>query len=84
MNIGLIREPKITTCIVNPGEVIYLPDRWLHATCNLDDVSIALGYIGGVAANQSLLVHAAQDGNVSMLREAVAQITLLGKGISAV
>ena len=28
---------KILSCIVNEGEAIYFPDRWWHATLNLDE-----------------------------------------------
>jgi len=33
-------------CMVHPGEVLYLPEEWAHATWNIDNWSMSLGYIG--------------------------------------
>eukprot|EP00746_Dinoflagellata_sp_MGD_P004690 gnl/MRDRNA2_/MRDRNA2_109071_c0_seq1.p1 gnl/MRDRNA2_/MRDRNA2_109071_c0~~gnl/MRDRNA2_/MRDRNA2_109071_c0_seq1.p1 ORF type:complete len:650 (-),score=125.80 gnl/MRDRNA2_/MRDRNA2_109071_c0_seq1:150-2099(-) len=34
------------SCVVHSRELIYLPDSWHHATCNLDAWTLAVGYIG--------------------------------------
>jgi hypothetical protein len=26
--------------VISPGEVLYFPDRWMHATINLDDYNV--------------------------------------------
>ena len=26
--------------VISPGEVLYFPDRWMHATLNLDDYNV--------------------------------------------
>lgn len=38
--------PDALFCIAEPGQVIYLPAEWAHATWNLDDCCISLGRIG--------------------------------------
>lgn len=30
-------DPNLFECSIGPGEVLYFPDRWVHATLNLDD-----------------------------------------------
>jgi len=32
-----LKEAPTHRCILEPGDVIYFPDRWLHATLNLDE-----------------------------------------------
>jgi hypothetical protein len=29
--------------VVKPGEVLYVPDFWNHATCNLDTINLGVG-----------------------------------------
>lgn len=37
-------------CVVQPGEMIILPDSWMHATCGLTEYTIAAGgWLGGTA-----------------------------------
>ena len=36
-------EGGMKECIQHPGEVMFLPSLWWHATENLDDVVIAVG-----------------------------------------
>ena len=36
-------DSSIQFCVQQPGEVIWFPDKWLHATCSLDKVSLAVG-----------------------------------------
>lgn len=36
-------DPRISSCIVNKSDVVYVPDMWWHATCNLDKYTIAIG-----------------------------------------
>lgn len=33
-------------CALNPGDVLYVPESWAHATWNLDDCCISVGHIG--------------------------------------
>mmetsp|Transcript_2479 Transcript_2479/g.4367 ORF Transcript_2479/g.4367 Transcript_2479/m.4367 type:complete len:399 (+) Transcript_2479:3-1199(+) len=37
-------------CVMQPGEMIILPDSWMHATCGLTEFTIAAGgWLGGTA-----------------------------------
>tara|TARA_B100000945_G_C20253796_1_gene535816 strand:+ start:158 stop:835 length:678 start_codon:yes stop_codon:yes gene_type:complete len=36
-------DPRITKCIINKSDVIYVPDMWWHSTCNLNPYTIAIG-----------------------------------------
>jgi hypothetical protein len=48
--VKLFRKPlekhTFSWCVVKPTEALYLPRGWWHATCNLDDRNVAVGYIG--------------------------------------
>lgn len=35
--------PGLMACVQNLGEVIYLPPRWYHATCGLNEWNVGLG-----------------------------------------
>eukprot|EP00440_Ansanella_granifera_P066307 gb/GFBE01071919.1/.p1 GENE.gb/GFBE01071919.1/~~gb/GFBE01071919.1/.p1 ORF type:complete len:395 (+),score=129.37 gb/GFBE01071919.1/:1-1185(+) len=35
--------PQTMTCMVAPGEMLLLPDSWLHATCGLSNYTAAVG-----------------------------------------
>jgi hypothetical protein len=43
------QDPRIQSCVVEPGQVIYVPTSWHHATCNLDEFTLSLGGQGDVA-----------------------------------
>jgi hypothetical protein len=30
-------EKKVLACVVHPNQAVYFPDRWWHATLNLDE-----------------------------------------------
>ena len=36
------QDPRIQSCVVEPGQVIYVPTSWHHATCNLDEFTLAV------------------------------------------
>jgi len=38
----------LQSCVVHPGELLYLPDSWPHSTCNLDEYTVGVGYFGAV------------------------------------
>eukprot|EP00929_Paragymnodinium_shiwhaense_P033176 TRINITY_DN18261_c0_g1_i4.p1 TRINITY_DN18261_c0_g1~~TRINITY_DN18261_c0_g1_i4.p1 ORF type:complete len:412 (-),score=52.95 TRINITY_DN18261_c0_g1_i4:63-1298(-) len=44
--------------VLQPGEVLYIPDGWWHATWNLDDFTLALGWEGGPSAGWNKAMHA--------------------------
>eukprot|EP00933_Yihiella_yeosuensis_P060029 TRINITY_DN6198_c1_g2_i1.p1 TRINITY_DN6198_c1_g2~~TRINITY_DN6198_c1_g2_i1.p1 ORF type:complete len:595 (+),score=93.51 TRINITY_DN6198_c1_g2_i1:96-1880(+) len=44
---GLKKLPsEVKACILKPGDLIFVPGGWYHATCNLDDVTFSTGWIG--------------------------------------
>ena len=40
----------LQACDVGPTEVIYVPDNWWHATCNLDRFTLGVGARGDSSA----------------------------------
>ena len=48
---------KPIQCIVEPGQAIYLPTDWSHATCNLDPLTLSFGGQGdiGVFSGRKLI-----------------------------
>lgn len=44
--------PGITTCTQSPGDVIWFPKDWYHATCSLSEWNIAIGAQQGVRLRQ--------------------------------
>jgi len=43
-------------CTVGPGEGIYIPNSWHHATCNLDALTLSLGGQGDIGDASRLVV----------------------------
>jgi len=41
-------EKGMLACTVNAGEIMYLPSKWSHETCSLDEFNIGIGFIGSV------------------------------------
>ncbi len=33
----------VSHCLLNRGEVVFVPEAWWHATCNLDDYTVGVG-----------------------------------------
>merc|ERR550532_1657143 len=70
------RPPGVQVCAIRPGETIYVPDRWHHATCNLRGEG-AWGQwnlaVGGQGDSESWpeTFHALADGDISSLRQAL-------------
>jgi len=70
------RPPGVLMCAVRPGETIYVPDRWHHATCNLGGEG-AWGQrnlaVGGQGDSKSWpeSFHALADGDMGRLLEAI-------------
>lgn len=38
-----IEDDRVLECVVEKGDVMYVPDFWWHATCNLDPYTVAIG-----------------------------------------
>lgn len=36
-------DPRIKKCTINASDVVFVPNNWWHATCNLDPHTIAVG-----------------------------------------
>jgi len=65
--------PGSLFCVLNPGDVLHVPESWAHSTWNLDDWCISVGHIGfceGSAPNErptqspSSLVERASVGDI--------------------
>eukprot|EP00913_Durusdinium_trenchii_P035641 g33353.t1 len=51
MFFGVLRAKQVKqvqTCLLNAGELLYLPSQWRHGTCNVGDFSAGIGYIGAI------------------------------------
>jgi len=44
----VVKVKEIQTCLLEAGEVLYLPSQWRHGTCNVGDFSAGVGYIGAI------------------------------------
>jgi len=58
------------SCEVRPGEVIYVPDDWYHATCNLDDFTLGIGGKGDSSLWPDFFHHI-QAGDEAALRSVI-------------
>jgi ankyrin repeat protein len=54
-------ESRIKSCIIHPTEILFLPEKWPHSTCNLDSYTVGVGYFGALG-NMSALEQAAVRG----------------------
>ena len=70
--LGELQEQP-TQCTVHPGEAIYLPDNWQHATCNLDALTLSLGGQGDIGDVSELdLIGAILDNDEDKAKALVA------------
>ena len=42
------RPAALKRCVLSKGDVMYLPERWAHATCGRSGFSVGLGFIGSL------------------------------------
>eukprot|EP00441_Pelagodinium_beii_P043725 CAMPEP_0197636552 /NCGR_PEP_ID=MMETSP1338-20131121/12020_1 /TAXON_ID=43686 ORGANISM="Pelagodinium beii, Strain RCC1491" /NCGR_SAMPLE_ID=MMETSP1338 /ASSEMBLY_ACC=CAM_ASM_000754 /LENGTH=513 /DNA_ID=CAMNT_0043208797 /DNA_START=177 /DNA_END=1718 /DNA_ORIENTATION=- len=59
-------------CIQKPGEVLYLPSKWYHATCNADEFVLGVGGKGD-ASRWPRFFFDIQAGNVEAVKDAIAK-----------
>lgn len=45
--------PNAMACVQNPGEVMYLPKNWWHATCGLEEWNVGVGEQLGAPTNKA-------------------------------
>jgi len=58
------RPLGLRACTLEPGEVLYLPENWWHATWNLDNLTLGVGWEGGTR-EWTANMHAIADGNAA-------------------
>jgi len=61
------RPEGVLCCIARPGDILYLPTDWWHATWNLDDFTVAIGWEGGWSSDWHPGMHAVADGDLQAL-----------------
>eukprot|EP00439_Symbiodinium_sp_Y106_P063682 s3159_g9.t2 len=71
-------------CVTGPSDVIYVPDRWAHATCGLSSFNIGVGFIGSVSLLPRLH-QASVDGDLQealkSLQSKASALQLGGRGM---
>ena len=68
-------------CVVGPGEIAYVPEKWHHAVCNLDPHTVGAGYIEPLEGLPPLHLAAAEGHS----KKVAAQLLLAQKeGVEAV
>jgi len=64
----VVQRPEgVALCIGEPGDILFLPEGWWHATWNLDDFVLGLGWEGGPSANWHAGFRAVADGELESL-----------------
>ena len=63
---------QLRRCVTGPSDIMYVPDRWVHATCGLSSFNIGVGFIGSV----SLLPPLHQASVAGDLQEALKSLQL--------
>jgi len=61
------RPEGLLCCVLEPGEILFVPSYWWHATWNLDDLTLALGWEGGASREWPQEMHAIADGDLEAL-----------------
>ncbi|CAE8642309.1 unnamed protein product [Polarella glacialis] len=66
---NLLQPPEgLLVCVLEPGEVMFLPEKWWHATWNLDECTLALGWEGSHCSSRWCeAMHAIADGDMQRL-----------------
>jgi ribosomal protein L16 Arg81 hydroxylase len=63
--------PGILQCVQEPHEIIFIPEAWWHATCNLDAWTVCIGaqsYVRGMTGSGNDLLEAVRNGDVKHAR----------------
>jgi len=50
------QDPRMQ-CVIHPGELLYLPESWWHATCNLEKWTIGIGGQGWKKGSRRVDLH---------------------------
>ena len=64
---AVMRPEGVLFCISRPGDILFVPEGWWHATWNLDDFVIGIGWEGGQSSEWHAGLHAIADGDLSRL-----------------
>ena len=62
----------VQLCAVRPGEIIYVPFGWHHATCNLDPFTLGVGGRGD-SSKWPALLHSIQTGDLAGLQQELSR-----------
>jgi len=65
------RPRGLLVSVLEPGEVMVVPDCWWHATWNLDEFTLAVGWEGGACSSWTAEMHAIADGDCGRLEDAL-------------
>eukprot|EP00435_Cladocopium_sp_Y103_P020313 s1327_g4.t4 len=80
----LTQKPKQLICgVAHPGEIVFVPAGWWHATWNLDDVVVAAGWEKGGSGLWGPEMHAIADGDAVRLTAMDFEVSLPALSLAA-
>lgn len=55
-------------CLTHPGDVVFIPRGWWHASLNIDDFSIGIGWMGSIRGGWDESMRAVLAGDVDAIK----------------